>query len=138
MGKVGVFFMRSEKVTKVAVVRSRNPDEFEELFNARMDELAEYEPQHSIMDNGDVISAVITYQESYHFADSVADEFHAEGIRYLCKHCPHLDDPKDKRIKWCKCKYADLGITHKNEEACELFYKQLKTGKVQPLEDYER
>lgn len=130
--------MRRETVTKVAVVRSTDPDEFANLFNKKMDELAANEPTHQITDNGVVISAVITYLERYNFIDCVADEFHAEGIRYLCKHCPYLDDPHDKRIKRCTCKYAELGMTHKEHEACEYFYRQLKAGNVTPLEDYER
>ena len=130
--------MKTETVKKVAVVRSTDPDEFTILFNAKMDELANNKPTPQIMDNGDVISAVIMFEETHHFADSVADEFHFEGIRYLCKHCPYLEDPNDKRVKYCKCRYAELGMTHKDHEACEYFYRQLKAGNVTPLEDYER
>ena len=130
--------MKVERVTKVAVVRSRDPREFEMAFNAKIDELSLNNPTHQITDTGDVISAIITYQETHHIVDCVADEFHFEGIRYLCKHCPHLEDPHDKRIKYCKCKYAELGMTHKQHEACEYFYRQLKAGNVTPLEDYER
>lgn len=130
--------MTNEKVTKVAIIRSCEPKEFEDMFNAKMDELAMYDPNPQITDTGDVISAIITYSETYHIVDSIADEFHFEGIRYLCKHCPYLDDPRDKRIKYCKCKYSELGMTHKDHEACEYFYRQLKVGTVTPLEDYER
>lgn len=130
--------MRRESVTKVAVVRSTDPEEFANLFNSKMDELADNKPTHQITDTGSIISAVITYQETYNFADSVADEFHFEGIRYLCKHCPYLEDPNDKRVKYCKCKFAELGMTHKDHEACEYFYRQLKAGNVTPLEDFER
>ena len=130
--------MRNEKVTKVAVVRSCDPHEFEAMFNAKIDELALFDPTSQITDTGDVISAIITYQELHHIVDCIADEFHFEGIRYLCKHCPYLDDPHDRRIKYCKCVYAELGMTHKEHEACEYFYRQLKAGNVTPLEDYER
>lgn len=130
--------MTNEKVTKVAVIRSADTKEFEALFNAKMDELALNNPDPKITDTGSIISAIITYQETHHIVDSVADEFHFEGIRYLCKHCPYLDDPKDRRIKYCKCVYAELGMTHKSHEACEYFYRQLKAGNVTPLEDYER
>lgn len=130
--------MKRESVTKVAVVRSKDPSEFEILFNAKMDALAMNNPNPQITDTGEVISAIITYSETYHIIDSIADEFHYEGIRYLCKHCPHLEDPKDKRVKYCKCKYNELGMTHKDHEACEYFYRQLKAGNVTPLEDYER
>jgi len=108
------------------------------LFNSKIDELATFNPTHQITDNGEVISAIITYQEKHHIVDSVADEFHFEGIRYLCKHCPYLDDPHDRRVKYCTCKYAELGMTHKNHEACEIFYRQVKAGTVTPLADFER
>lgn len=130
--------MRNTKVTKVAVVRSTDPDEFTNLFNAKMDEVAGNNPTHHITSEGEILTAIITYQETHHIIDSVADEFHFEGIRYLCKHCPHLDDPKDRRVKHCKCKYAELGMTHKEHEACEYFYRQLKAGNITPLNEYER
>lgn len=130
--------MRREKIHKIAVVRSRDPQEFEDKFNARIDALALNDPSYKITDTGDVISAVISYTEIYNIVDSVADEFHFEGIRYLCKHCPNLDDPHDKRVKHCTCKYATLGMTHKDHEACEYFYRQLKAGLITPLEDWER
>lgn len=130
--------MKNERVTKVAVVRSSDPREFEAMFNAKIDELADFNPSSQITDTGDIISAIITYQETHHIVDSIADEFHFEGIRYLCKHCPFLEDPHDKRVKWCKCKYNELGLTHKSHEACEYFYRQLKAGNVTPLEEYER
>ena len=130
--------MKNEKVTKVAIVRSSDPREFEAMFNARIDALADFNPTPKITDTGDIISAVITYQETHHIVDSIADEFHFEGIRYLCRNCPYLDDPHDRRIKHCKCVYSEYGMTHKDHEACEYFYRQLKAGKVTPLEDYER
>ena len=137
-GKVGAFLMRNTSITKVAVIRSSNTKEFEVLFNSKMEELALNKPDPKIVDTGTIISAIITYEETHHIVDSVADEFHFEGIRYLCKHCPYLDDPHDRRIKYCTCKYAELGMTHKDHEACEYFYRQLKAGNVTPLEDYER
>lgn len=130
--------MKTEKVTKVAIVRSSVPSTFEREFNEKMEELAQHDPKFSITDTGAVLSAVITYHETQHFMDSIADEFHYEGIRYLCRHCPYLDDPHDKRVKRCSCRYAEYGMTHKDHEACELFYRQVKLGKVIPLEDYER
>ena len=137
-GKVGAFLMRNTSITKVAVIRSSDTKEFEDLFNSKMEELALNRPDTKIVDTGKIISAIITYEETHHIVDSVADEFHFEGIRYLCKHCPFLDDPHDRRIKRCTCKYAELGMTHKDHEACEYFYRQLKAGNITPLENYER
>ena len=50
--------MRRESVTKVAVVRSTDPEEFANLFNSKMDELADNKPTHQITDTGSIISAV--------------------------------------------------------------------------------
>ena len=65
----------------------------------------------------------------------VADEFEAEGIRYLCKNCPHLEIGEDKRRKMWPCKYAEYGMSRKDCGCCEFFYKQLKQGKVHPVEE---
>ena len=130
--------MRKESLSKIAVVRSADPDEFTVLVNTKMDELAELNPTHQIVNNGDTLTAIITYQETHTIIETIADEYHAEGIYFLCKHCPYLDDPHDKRIKRCTCRYANSGIAYKDSEACEVFYRALKRGDIKPLEDYLR
>ena len=124
---------------QIAAISAKSADEFQDKFNAKMRELAGKKITDRVVEiKGDTFSAVIMYEEKEQIMDCVADEFHAEGIYYLCKHCPHLDDPEDRRIKYCTCKYSDTGRTHKQHEACELFYKQLKLGKIVPLDDFMR
>ena len=131
--------MRIDNVIRIAAVHSDSAADFEKQFNARIDELEGFKiVDRKIEIGGGSFDAVLVYEETHRVADSVKDEYHFEGIRYLCKHCPYLDDPKDKRVKYCKCKYAELGMTHKDTEACEMFYRHLKAGRITPLEDYER
>lgn len=131
--------MKVDQIPKLAVIDTTSADDFQEQFNSKMLELSGFgNLDYQLFVNGDSFRAIITYTETVKEFNSVADEFHAEGIRYLCKHCPHLEDPRDRRVKYCKCKYAELGATHKQQEACEIFYRQLKAGTIEPLEDYMR
>lgn len=114
---------------------TEDPDEFREQFDAAMEELRDKDPQVE-MDLSRCFRAVIIYKETETIQDgTVADEFHAEGLRFLCMHCPHYEDPGNKRVKHVACKYSELGRTHLEHEACEIFYKQVKNGTVQPKED---
>ena len=129
--------MKVNEYPQIAVICEDDAKAFEKAFNAKMVELAESNPQFKFIQK-DAFVAIISYTQKEHIMDCVADEFHAEGIRYLCKNCPHLEDPHDRRVMRCGCKYAELGTTHKMHEACEVFYKALKNGTITPLEDYER
>ena len=136
--------MRTESFSQISVVREGDPIKFQDEYNARIRSLSQ---NHKIINDGSdkiVINedgsciTVITYQEVERIVDSVRDEFHAEGIVYMCRNCPYLDDPGDKRKKHCTCRYSEYGMTHKDHEACEVFYKDLKAGRVKPVEDYKR
>ena len=131
--------MLTESYPQISVIQAESAEDFESMFNDKIKELSGHKiTDQSIDISGKSYKAVITYLVTEHIVNSVADEFHAEGIRYLCKHCPHLEDPKDRRVKYCTCKYSETGMAHKDHEACELFYKQLKLGKLEPLDDYMR
>jgi len=129
--------MKVNEYPQIAVVHGEDPKDFQEQFNEKMKELAEFKPTFEFMSKHE-LTAIISYIYKERVMDCVADEFHAEGIHYLCKNCPYMDDPKDKRVMRCGCKYSDLGMTHKMHEACEIFYRDLKAGKIEPLADYER
>ena len=121
--------MRHEIFRKIAVVSGDTPQEFEEAYNSKVEELGD-----SITDEKtDVrtLRAIIHYKEVRYYEETVRDEFHNEGLVYLCKQCPHIQQ-KDKRIKYVDCKYAEFGHTHLDHECCELFYKELKQGKIAP------
>ena len=124
--------MKISKLKRIAVIESVNPDIFEHLFNSKLDELAFMEELDYQIYCDSKYKAIISYSETVREMDCVKDEFHAEGIRYVCANCPDLVDPLDARIKYCECKYAELGRTHKDHEACEYFYRRLKAGLIEP------
>lgn len=118
----------------IAAIAADDPKEFERQFNEQMSLLSDNNPQVTLdISNG--FRAVIQYEVEERAVETVKDEFHAEGLRFLCMHCPHYEDPGNKTVKHVACKYADLGRTHLEHEACEVFYKQVKNGTVQPKED---
>lgn len=133
--------MKISKIPQIEVIQESDPSEFKKQFNELMKTLKSAEDLDFKLYSDSSFSdyrAIVTYYVSVSEMNTVADEYHAEGLRYLCRNCPHLEDPKDKRIKYCKCKYAELGMTHKDMEACEVFYRELKLGLIEPLEDYMR
>lgn len=130
--------MKTEQINQIIVLSSESPKEFQDSYNKTMLEL-DVQPDDVTLDISDGrFSAIISYHYTKRSMDCIADEFHVEGIYYHCRDCPHLEDPHDKRVKWCNCAYARLGTTHKNHEACEFFYKQLKIGAITPRKDWEK
>lgn len=133
--------MKISKIPQIEVIQESDPSVFKTQFNELMKTLRSAEDLDFKLYSDSSFSdyrAIVTYYVSVSEMNTVADEYHAEGLRYLCRNCPHLEDPKDKRIKYCKCKYAELGMTHKDMESCEVFYRELKLGLIEPLEDYMR
>lgn len=126
--------MKSTRLKKIEVIQTENPDTFQDRFNEAMEKLAEFEPviefQHF---NGREHCVYITYEEIKREFDRVSDEFHAEGIHYLCDQCPLHDPAEDGRQKYVYCKYADCGMTNLKREACEVFYKMIKQNEITPI-----
>lgn len=127
--------MRVNVFPQIAVVESESAVDFQNKFNSTIRQLAEKNPEYRIIEK-DSFCAIITYTEKERVIENVKDEYNEAGIHYRCKHCPYLEDPKDKRIKYCEC--GIKGATHKDHEACVIFYEQLKEGIIQPLDDYLR
>lgn len=131
--------MRVDTYKQLVAIKSGDPNEFQSQFNEKMKSLSAKKNVEPIISmDGGTFSAVILYEETERAMDSVADLFHKENIRYVCKQCPHMVDPKRGNVKWCECPFAELGTTHKDHECCELFYKELLQGKIKPLPDYVR
>ena len=122
--------MRTIKKVKMRVVASSDPVEFQNDFNKAMEELAEYDPECELKEVGGGMWAIITWTVREDVFDSVKDEFHAEGIRYICDQCPYHDEVTDRRVKRIGCRYSEFGETHREHECCEYFYKMLKQGEV--------
>lgn len=118
---------------RLKVVYSDNPKEFESEFNAAMDALSGCEPTFKIDENKTAFCAYITYTETERIPDRVADEYHAMGVYYLCKNCPLHELTTDGRVKRVKCDCSDLGFTHLEHEACEVFYRRLKFGEIKAI-----
>ena len=79
--------MLINKIPQIKVISNIDPVAFEKQFNSVMADLADKKPKH-IIDLTDGYKAVISYEETISIPDSVADEYHAEGIKYTCRECP--------------------------------------------------
>lgn len=122
--------MKIYEKRKMQVVASGNPIEFQDGFNEAMDALAEYEPQYEIREVGGGLWAIITWTVTERIPDSVRDEYHMAGVRYVCDQCPLHEVVKDKRVKIVKCEHTETGSTNRGHECCEHFYTLLKEGKI--------
>ena len=126
--------MKVKHLKRLKLIQSEDPIEFERQYNEAMAKLEAFDPEDKLGQIGNAHFAYIRYKEIEEEWDRVSDEFHAEGIRWLCKNCPLHDPEEDKRKMYVWCKYADNGMTHLKHEACEYFYKQVKQGKIIPEE----
>lgn len=127
--------MEKIKIPKYRIIHEETAEAFEKKLNDAVEELAEFEPAVEFNHRQGFCAYLIYQPKEKIIIETVADEFHLEGISFHCRNCPHLDAPQDRRVKWCKCKYSSTGRTHKDKEACELFYKQLKQNAIEVIED---
>lgn len=125
--------MKRVKVPRYRTIEAETASAFDEALNKAIDELAEYEPKIAFVEK--FCARLEYYPEEKKIIETVRDEFHQEGVYYHCRNCPHLEVPQDRRVKWCKCKYSSTGRTHKDTEACELFYKWVQQNAVDVIED---
>ena len=127
--------MRVSTIVQIEPIKSEDPAE----FNEKMEELSEYNNvSYELSMDGGTFSAVIVYEITKETVDRASDIFHQDGVRYTCKQCPHIEDPHRGNVKWCKCEFSVTGRTHKDHECCELFYKELLQGDIEPLPEYVR
>ena len=125
--------MLTKTLQKIKVVQSEDPKEYESEFNHWAEVLAEYEPEIKEQPFNGIHCAYFRYSETKEEFNTVADEFHAEGIHYLCSQCPLHDPQEDGRKKQVWCKYSDCGLTDLRHEACEMFYKMVKQNEIKPV-----
>lgn len=123
--------MKEKEVMQISVVESEDAKTFQKEFNTEMASLSGSDPEVEFICERK-FCAIIKYKQITKEIETVADEFHAEGIRFICKQCPLHELVTDGRLKWIKCKYADFGRTHLQHEACELFYRKVRQGEVEP------
>ena len=127
--------MKSFDVPEYRIIHEETASDFQRELNKTVKELAEFNPKVKFNDTLG-FCAYIEYQpEEIIKTESVRDEFALEGVYYHCRNCPYFEVPQDRRVKWGKCKYSTTGKSHKDHEACELFYKWVKQNAVEIIED---
>lgn len=124
--------MRTDRVQQIAVICSDNALDFQNKFNTQMVALADKNPKVEF-NHAQGFCAYITYEETTYKVDSIADEFHADGLKFTCRNCPLHEVETDGRKKRVKCKYADTGYCRLDSEACEVFYRRLMLREIEPI-----
>lgn len=112
-------------------IKASNAAEFDRLFaeasksiDADVELRWDYEPM--------CVHFVYKYIEQV--PETVAEEYELQGIKYYCTDCPYLQKGHDGRYKSKGCKYSKYGAVKDYTPACELFYKELMTGKIKVKE----
>ena len=119
---------------KIKIIQTPDPKEFEKQFNEATDQLQGKKYTAKVQPfTGKDHCAYIFYEELEEIYNLVSDEFHLQGIHYLCSQCPYHEPQEDGRKKLVWCKYADNGFTDLRHEACEMFYTEVKQKKVKPV-----
>lgn len=123
--------MKRLNYPQFAVISASDPKEFENELNRTVRNLADYSPTVKTEISGGVFNAIISWTAKSDECLTVADEFHAEGIRHVCAECPLHDVESDKRRKRVSCRYAEMGETRLDSECCEYLYKLLKQNRIE-------
>lgn len=124
--------MNTNTIKQIAVIYSDEPADFQKKFNLQMAALASKHPTIEF-NHSQGFCAYITYEETTRQVTSIADEFHADGIRFECRNCPLHEIETDGRKKRVPCKYADTAFTKLDDEACEIFYRRLMQREIEPI-----
>lgn len=123
--------MLSYTVPQFVPIDEDNAADFAAEINKAVVNLAQYNPE-IIIDNKQPFTAYVKYMQNINIADSVKDEYHADGLYFTCAQCPLHEIETDGRKKTVPCKYADLAYTRLNNEACEVFYRRLMLRDIEP------
>lgn len=127
--------MRPRKKTLCKVIKESDADVFQDKYTALINSVHGSVDANVQYSDGYFV-AVITYETVVWPDDerTVADEFHDEGLRYVCSQCPYLEVSGDRRRKRFPCKYSEYGTARIDSECCEMFYKKVKQGTIEPME----
>ena len=129
--------MLHEDRRRVKYISTNTFEEHEEAHNAFLEEIdgktiiSETDPAEI---KGKIVTKIV-YNEELDIRESIVDDFHEEGIRYVCAQCPYCEDPHDKRRKWCKCSFKKTGRTRRDSEVCRYVYALLAAGEIDLLEE---
>lgn len=125
--------MSRKSIHKIKVIQTSDPAEFERQYNEALDDLEADEYTAEVQPFSGQHVAYIYYKQVKEYFKYVSDEYHAQGIHFLCNQCSLHDPQEDGRQQHVYCKYADCGMTHLKKEACEMFYKKVKQNEITPL-----
>ena len=112
--------MAEKVLTKLEVVHDPNPAKFQELFNSKMKELANFNPEFMFIST-DEHCAYITYSYTEKIIGKVEPYRHN-----TCGTCGHAEKPRSDRVKWRRCGY--FGAVNCNREACQHYYPEVEYG----------
>ena len=113
-------------------VKATSCEEFDRKFNEASDELSE---DVELVWDASPMCVHFVYKQKELIPETIADEFELKGIRYYCKDCPNMLRGKNKREKSHGCKYAEFGTVTDFTPACDYFLRELKTGRLEPVDD---
>ncbi len=122
------FLMRTEVIKKCVTVQASDPGHFDRAFNIAAEEHPDAELKWH---EGLCVSFI--YEERNQTAETVAEEFELQGIKYYCKDCPNMMKGANKRERSHGCKYAEFGTVKDFTPACEYFYRMVMQGKLKPI-----
>lgn len=123
--------MKTYCVPQIVAISKNNAADFAAELNSTVVSLARSEPEIKF-DDKKPFTAYVIYKLDVNVADSVKDEYHADGIYFTCAQCPLHDIETDGRKRTVPCKYSKTAYTRLTNEACEVFYRRLMLREIEP------
>ena len=127
--------MKSHSVKQFAIVRSDSAPHFTDELNAKMVDLIGKDPEVRITENGNVLTAQITYTIKVETEPEQKD-ITETGIKFTCEQCPFFepvykaDGTIDNRIKYGFCECSETGKVFKDSAACQKLYGLIQNGGI--------
>lgn len=122
--------MQNEHKFQIRVVRSTDPQEFENEVNEFLAGLPDtrFEPQIKLDYQDGEFIAMISHRELFRKCETIRDQYALRGETHTCGECTYLRRVNDKRVKHLECGAGQKWRTMTTEEACNLFYEELEKG----------
>ena len=117
--------MRSTTIPQVECIEGRTRQEAVMLFNRRMEQLANVNPEWER--EGDIFW--ITYNKLVEEPENIVEEHELNGEYVHCKDCPFCDrvldiyGNKDTRVKWGKCTKYGMVSVNLNKRVCAAYWE---------------
>ena len=119
---------------RIAIIEERTAGLFEAAINAKLDELADYEPE-LIIESIATHTAYLRYRFDEYLPESMADKFELLGVQYHCRDCAYCEFKKNRdgsinkttKKAWCEQEHRQIYF---EMPACDTFYFELtsRTG----------